>query len=293
MPPDSDIIEILKGVQGMIGDQIKKYRIKKGMTQEELGDTIGVTTQAVSKWERGGSPDAELLPKIAGALGITINMLYEQEQIRSLEDALIDEIVDMGREEGFNRLFSLIWKTTLGFSGLDTAKKGFADDGRAPGELREKNGYHYYARASFDDGMINAKMDKDIGYCFVMPEPEGGYAKYFSDREELAQTFSVLGERDVLKILFYMYTRINLPVSLAQIAASTGLDINRTDELMDRLCSVNLACCTPIETEKGSIKSYTYYNETVVMPMLCGAKELRDKKVIHWGIWFDRNVPLF
>ena len=277
----------------MIGDQIKKYRIKKGITQEELGDMIGVTTQAVSKWERGGSPDAEILPKIAGALGITINMLYEQEQISSLEDAIIDELVEMGRKEGFSRLFSLVWKTTLGFSGLDAEKKGFADDGRAPGELRKKNGYHYYARASFDEGMINAKMDSDFNYCFFMPEPEKGYADCFSDKKVLSETFSVLAEEDVLRILFYMYTRINLPVSLSQIAANVCLDVRRTEELMDKLCGINLACCTPIETKNGQMKSYTYYNETVVIPMLCSAKEVRDNKVIHWGIWFDRNIPLF
>lgn len=277
----------------MIGNQIKKYRMQKGLTQEDLGNMVGVTTQAVSKWERGGSPDAELLPKIANALGITINMLYEQTQVCSLEDSLVDEIVGMGRREGFDKLFSFVWKTTLGFSGLDSAKKGFADDGRAPGELREKNGYHYYARASFDDGMINAKMDSDFRYCFFMPEPENGYAEYFADNEKIAETFSVLAEKDVLRILFYMYTRINLPVSLSQIAANVDIDIGRTEELMERLCNINLACCMPIETENGEMKSYTYYNETVMLPMLCSAKEVRDKKVMHWGIWFDRNIPLF
>ena len=42
----------------MIGAQIRKYRNKKGISQEELGRAVGVTTQAVSKWERGGVPDA-------------------------------------------------------------------------------------------------------------------------------------------------------------------------------------------------------------------------------------------
>lgn len=111
----------------------------------------------------------------------------------------------------------------LGFSGLDTAKKGFVDDGRAPGKLKDKSGYHYYARASFDDGMINAKMDSDFSYCFFMPEPENGYAEYFTDKEELSEIFSVLAEKNVLNILFYMYTRINLPVSLSQIAVNVNL----------------------------------------------------------------------
>ena len=41
----------------VIGEQIKKYRVQKRYTQEKLGNMIGVTTQAVSKWERGGTPD--------------------------------------------------------------------------------------------------------------------------------------------------------------------------------------------------------------------------------------------
>ncbi len=37
----------------MIGEQIKKYRLKKGITQEELGKKVGITTQAVSNMGSG------------------------------------------------------------------------------------------------------------------------------------------------------------------------------------------------------------------------------------------------
>ena len=47
-----------------------------GYTQEKLGQLIGVTSQAVSKWERGSVPDAELIPLIAQSLGISIDNLY-------------------------------------------------------------------------------------------------------------------------------------------------------------------------------------------------------------------------
>ena len=60
-----------------IGKNIAKYRKVKGLTQEKLGTILGVTNQAVSKWESEVSmPDLMLLPEIANALNITLNDLY-------------------------------------------------------------------------------------------------------------------------------------------------------------------------------------------------------------------------
>ena len=60
-----------------IGKNIAKYRKAKGLTQKELGAKLGVTNQAVSKWESEVSmPDVMLLPEIANALNITLDDLY-------------------------------------------------------------------------------------------------------------------------------------------------------------------------------------------------------------------------
>ncbi len=60
-----------------IGKNIAKYRKSLGLTQEELGVKLGVTNQAVSKWESEVSmPDVMLLPEIATALGISLEDIY-------------------------------------------------------------------------------------------------------------------------------------------------------------------------------------------------------------------------
>lgn len=59
-----------------IGEVIYKLRKEKGITQEELGNFIGVSTAAVSKWESGISyPDITLLPVLATFFNVSIDRL--------------------------------------------------------------------------------------------------------------------------------------------------------------------------------------------------------------------------
>ena len=59
-----------------IGSRIAKLRKRKGLTQEELAVKLGVSAQAVSKWENDIScPDISLLPQLVRILGVTADEL--------------------------------------------------------------------------------------------------------------------------------------------------------------------------------------------------------------------------
>lgn len=59
-----------------IGSRIAKFRKEKNMTQEDLANLMGVSSQAVSKWENDAScPDISLLPKLCEVLGVTADEL--------------------------------------------------------------------------------------------------------------------------------------------------------------------------------------------------------------------------
>ena len=59
-----------------IGNRITKYRKEKGLTQETLAEKLGVSSQAVSKWENDIScPDISLLAPLCRELGITTDEL--------------------------------------------------------------------------------------------------------------------------------------------------------------------------------------------------------------------------
>ena len=60
------------------GKFIAELRKEKGMTQEQLGDRLGVNSRSVSRWENGhGMPDISLLLTLADVLGVTVQELLE------------------------------------------------------------------------------------------------------------------------------------------------------------------------------------------------------------------------
>lgn len=61
----------------LIGERILEYRRKHGMNQQKFGEMLGVTSQAVSKWERDVCcPDISLLPELAEVLGVELGELF-------------------------------------------------------------------------------------------------------------------------------------------------------------------------------------------------------------------------
>ncbi len=67
-----------------VGNQIAEFRKNKGLTQNDLGERLGVTFQAVSKWERGEClPDTALLPDLAMILETTIDSLLCHDKLSS------------------------------------------------------------------------------------------------------------------------------------------------------------------------------------------------------------------
>ncbi|MBO5046779.1 MAG: helix-turn-helix transcriptional regulator [Clostridia bacterium] len=69
-----------------IGETLKKLRRERDLTQEELASHIGISFQAISKWERGdGYPDITLLPTIARYFDISIDELIGIDKLASEE----------------------------------------------------------------------------------------------------------------------------------------------------------------------------------------------------------------
>lgn len=99
----------------MLQENIRAFRQKKGMTQEELASRLHVVRQTVSKWEKGLSvPDAELLIRLAEVLEVSVAQLLGGAAETATEekpDAMIEQLSRINEQLAIkNRRAKRLWK---------------------------------------------------------------------------------------------------------------------------------------------------------------------------------------
>ena len=275
----------------VIGEQIKKYRIEKGITQEQLGQLIGVTTQAVSRWERGGTPDADILPHLSDVLGVSIDSLFGREE-QSYALSLAKQLCQMSHEDAYKYAFSLCWAIEFGLMSDISLLDDFMNKFIRDSAIAHDKTIDYYAKIISDSGIADVRMTNDFHHFFFMVEPENGrIINQLEDFESIRKVFELFSDKKLLKIIFYIYSLQNMPVATSLISKNTGIDQNEVDRCMDTLCSFNLTTRTVVATANGDLNSYTFRKESFFIPLLCFADEIAKKNIHLFFGRFDRTKP--
>ena len=274
----------------VIGKQIRKYRNEKGYTQEQLGRLLGVSTQAVSKWENGGTPDIVLLPMLSDVLWVSIDALFECD-VQDEAVKLARRLNHMPNDAAYRYAFRMCWAINIGLlediSLIDKYLDFFSGPPSNDADLKD-----YFTKIMQDSGMATVRISDDFRHFFLMTEPRDGIKSYLGDIEALRSVFAVFADEKLLRVIFYMYSRLNTPVTTAVISRNTGISEEELEECMEPLCRQNLATRLVITMLDGETNAYQFRQESSVIPMLCMADEITRTYYCDFISTFRRTKPL-
>ena len=288
-----------------LGENIAKLRKKCNLTQEQLGQALNVSGQAVGKWEKGGFPDAEMIPQIAECLHVSIDELYgrNSDPIDDLSIKLFHWLSTISCETRMEALFELLCRASLlpyylnDNVMLNQMISGIAD---LPVESCYSSSFmgHHGERAwmhsvyYLTQGLQLAVPARDCPFFLLMPEPPQGYESNFASNERYRGLFSALSLPGSLEILRYLYrSRASFHFS-AVISKKTGLPTEQCNSALSVLERCSLVEKKQIETSSGLEYVYCVHNNGAIVPFLFLAKWLTEEEDVWIGAYFDRDKPI-
>lgn len=223
-----------------IANNIAEFRKKCGFTQKELAERAGVSSQTVSKWEKGiSAPDINLLPTLAKIFNISVDMLL----------GCSTEFENVNLDDAYREVAELIM-SRIRFSFPKWAKpEGLEERKKCIEEVKKS----LYENPSWETGLgaFNHKImyySKDTGFLGL---DDVGRKLYSEENDELFDFLSRKINRDIIDIIFEYGT--GKYISIEYLVDKSGAKEEGVQKCMDFLCKKHVMSGTSFPVGGGRI----------------------------------------
>ncbi|MFA6948343.1 MAG: helix-turn-helix transcriptional regulator [Eubacteriales bacterium] len=254
----------------LIGSIISDKRKALGITQEELGGAVGVSTQAVSKWENGGAPDVELLPAIADKLGVSVDALFGRDIAPDdAVDALCAALTATDDGERYTKLYNILWKIQrCMFDG------GHSDE-LAEWDEEKSEYFDRYSENLSDKGISLMCLDpKKPYYALFLESSDRTQFLCGIGAESYAALFAALSDADAVRAIFYLERRTQKPFTPKLFVRELGLAPERAQAVADALVKLKILEMSVIELDDEEKTVYTHRYDQYLVPFFTFARNL-------------------
>lgn len=219
-----------------INEQIIFLRKQKAMTQEEVASALGVTNQAVSKWESAQCcPDIQLLPAIAELFEVTIDELMGYKAAGGLGDICLEirkYFTELPEKESFEKAYRIA--ALLHEIAVTDGYKKFLPWEKDRDYSADEVGRWGLSLSVEEEGCTGRKNN-----CITFSLGKAETAPMASDLCSLSLSLEKLSQIHVLKVMYALYglTAVDsgLYVSCEEIAQETQLPVGQVEEALKQL----------------------------------------------------------
>ena len=215
---------------------IKRLRIEKNLTQEQLASKLGVSAQAVSKWETSETyPDGALLVPLANELDVSLDELFGNESVTmaDISAKIIKLIYNTEETERFNVVRDICWQIERGLFNCRMAIENKYDTN----EIKTQKLSSYI----LDDNGFTIVSNGNLPFFSVFPQPADGYGHFLNDKENLQKKFAALSHTDTMTALIYLYQKTeNYVFERELLAKDCEISNENIDAVIDDLLTLNM-----------------------------------------------------
>ncbi len=274
----------------IIGKQIATLRKGRGIKQEELATYVGVSTQAVSKWENGGVPDTDLLPKIADFFAVSVDFLFGRNitDYSDLQSALIEKVNNTPYDLRFKQVFNYCWDMERALmDDIHLIERNSIEDYEK--EIDETA--QHYSSVETDHGFTRMGVANRLQYFLIVPETKDTDAAYFHGIDYPA-FFKDFSDEDVFNACVLLHQREHKKAFTPLLLVKTmGMTPEKSNKVLEILKKYSLVYTTQIEMDDEVQTVYHFSPTPSFIALLIFAREVIDKPRVFCYSCQNRGKP--
>ena len=276
----------------MIGKTIATLRKERGIKQEELASFVHVSAQAVSKWENGGVPDIELLPKIAEFFGVSVDFLFGRSitDYTDLKTALTKKLIEAPRNMKIKEALELCWI-------IEKSIMPYADEKDTGGLDEYENGLkeneQIYSSMLNNEGFTRMGIANRLQYFLLVQDPKDFDAAYF-DGINYTQFFKDLSDKDVFDACVMLNKRdYKKAFTVNLLVKNLSMKKEKAEEVLEILTKYRFIRSMQIEMDDETQTVYNFVPTPSFPALLIFARETIEKPDRFAYYCENRSKPYF
>ncbi len=235
-----------------IGNRIKELRIKNKVTQEELANALHISTQAVSKWENGGSPDLELVPEIAAYFNVTTDYLFDlkQNEIVDIDDKIYAYIQSFSIEDRMNVLYDLAFKMSIAVRGdkiedLDKFQKEISDN-------------DLYSNVIGTEGIAITSLAKNNKIFVCLPKDDkSDYSRMLKSKNQQRIFCEYLSDEMFYNVILFLYSRNSGDFTEQLLIDNFNITYEQAESILQKMKDFHIVDCAEVSINDKIVKLYS------------------------------------
>ena len=260
-----------------ISEKLVELRTSKGVTQEDVAQSLSISNKTVSKWENGAStPDLPMVIELAKYYGVTTDTLLglsedkkqsTMEEIRSLFEGLDRRESVLKAFEAVKALIPAMYGTVSQYS-----DNVYDRENVFPSEIS----HSYRSNISLHEFFEFVASSENVNVAVMMLRNKADFAwmNDLNKQKEIVKIFKFLSNEDALSVLYYVHsTACSESFTVDYIAKNTGVKEERVSEILDEFCSVGDCHWVTAHLSEGEVRVYECFGDGLVLSLISLAFE--------------------
>lgn len=260
-----------------IAEKLVELRTERGVTQEDVAQSLSISNKTISKWENGASmPDLPMLIELSKYYGVTTDTLLglSNDQKQGTKEEVCTMFDGLDHKESVLKAFeierllvpALFRKVSEKDADLYETQEIFPID----------DSYFYRSNITHQNIFKFASSSEDVNLSVMLLRNKANFAwmNDTSKQEKIVKVFRFLSNKDVLSVLYFIHSN-NCSTSFTAdyVARNTGIKEDRVVEILDEFWNIGGCYWVMAHLAEGEVKVYECKGDGILLSLISLAFE--------------------